>query len=88
MKGNFLELKMQHFEIKRYRIVKLNFMTYLSKLTSLLNFIKIMDEHNIFITELCKMYMEDHEELSWSFMWAKGVWKMESKCTQILNNFT
>jgi hypothetical protein len=64
MKGNFLELKMQHFEIKRYRIVKLNFMTYLSKLTSLLNFIKIMDEHNIFITELCKMYMEDHEELS------------------------
>lgn len=62
----------------------------LSNLTSLLNFITIMKEHYNFVPNLCRMYMEDHEELSNSFMWAKGVWKLGSMCTQILkelNNF-
>jgi len=47
-----------------------------------------MDEHYIFVPELCRMYMEDHEELSRSFMWAKGVWKLESMCTQILKELS
>jgi predicted metal-binding protein len=43
------------------------------KPTSLLNIITIMEEHYIFVPKLCRMYMEDHEELSQSFTWAKGV---------------
>jgi len=47
-----------------------------------------MEEHYIFGPKLCRMYTEDHEELSRSFMWAKAIWKLESVCTQIVKELS